>query len=104
MPDTPGPGSSRFQTPPPTDCGQQLFQAGGVEFAENPESRCPCVLLLDTSHSMHGERIQSLNQALPILREELLKDPKAQQSVELAIITFGGTPKVVQEFVTVDKF
>ena len=26
-----------------------------VEFAENPEPRCPCVLLLDTSGSMKEE-------------------------------------------------
>jgi uncharacterized protein with von Willebrand factor type A (vWA) domain len=28
-----------------------------VEFAENPEPRCPCVLLLDTSSSMRGAPI-----------------------------------------------
>jgi uncharacterized protein with von Willebrand factor type A (vWA) domain len=33
----------------------------GVEFAENPEPRCPCVLLLDTSNSMSGKRIDELN-------------------------------------------
>ena len=32
-----------------------------VEFAENPEPRCPCVLLLDTSASMTGTPIQALN-------------------------------------------
>ena len=35
-----------------------------VEFAENPEPRCPCVLLLDTSASMHGEPISALNEGL----------------------------------------
>ncbi len=30
-----------------------------VEFAENPEPRCPCVLLLDTSGSMQGAAIRS---------------------------------------------
>jgi uncharacterized protein with von Willebrand factor type A (vWA) domain len=33
-----------------------------VEFAENPEPRCPCVLLLDTSGSMQGAAINALNQ------------------------------------------
>ena len=32
-----------------------------VEFAENPEPRCPCVLLLDTSGSMQGAPIEALN-------------------------------------------
>jgi len=31
---------------------EQPFAA--AEFAENPEPRCPCVLLLDTSASMQG--------------------------------------------------
>ncbi|MCE3202317.1 hypothetical protein [Paenibacillus sonchi] len=31
-----------------------------VEFAENPEPRCPCILLLDTSYSMQGEGIKEL--------------------------------------------
>ncbi|MEI6428086.1 MAG: hypothetical protein WCO45_06800 [Pseudanabaena sp. ELA607] len=35
-----------------------------IEFAENPEPRCPCVLLLDTSGSMSGEKIAALNAGL----------------------------------------
>jgi len=30
---------------------------GSNEFADNPEPRCPCLLLLDTSHSMQGSPI-----------------------------------------------
>ena len=37
---------------------------GGVEFAENPEPRCPCLLLLDTSASMGGDKLVELNDAL----------------------------------------
>ena len=33
----------------------------GVEFAENSEPRCPCLLLLDTSGSMRGKPIDELN-------------------------------------------
>ncbi len=32
-----------------------------VGFADNPEPRCPCLLLLDTSGSMQGEAIAQLN-------------------------------------------
>ena len=32
-----------------------------AEFAENPEPRCPCLLLLDTSASMRGRPIAELN-------------------------------------------
>jgi len=85
------------------DWGEQLFQAG-LEFAENPEPRCPCVLLLDTSRSMDGHPISALNLGLQAFRDELLKDPLARQRVEIAIITFGGRVEVLQGFVTVDNF
>src|SRR5438046_7942748 len=88
------------------DWGEQLFLAG-LEFADNPEPRCPCVLLLDTSRSMAGPRIEALNEGLQVFRQELLKDLLARQRVEIAIVTFGGTPeevRVVQNFVTVDHF
>ncbi len=75
-----------------------------VEFADNPEPRCPCVLLLDTSGSMRGEPIQALAEGLAVFREELLKDSLARRRVEIAIVTFGGVVQVVQDFVTVDRF
>jgi uncharacterized protein YegL len=82
---------------------QQLLNEG-VEFAENPEPRCPCVLLLDTSGSMRNDPIRALTEGLTTFRTELLKDPLAKRRVELAIVTFGGDVRVVQEFVTVDNF
>jgi len=62
---------------------------GGVEFADNPEPRCPCVLLLDTSGSMGGAKIAELNKGLQTFAEELHSDAMASKRVELAIITFG---------------
>lgn len=75
-----------------------------VEFAENPEPRCPCVLLLDTSGSMQGERIEALNQGLLSLKDELVKNSLASRRVEVAIITFDSQVSVVQDFVTADQF
>src|SRR5262245_31317121 len=85
------------------DWGEQLFKAG-LEFADNPEPRCPCVLLLDTSKSMTGERIAALNQGLSAFKDELMKDPLARQRVEIAVVAFGGAVQVVQTFVTADSF
>ena len=48
-----------------------------VEFAENPEPRCPCVLLLDTSSSMRGARIAALNEGLRAFRDDLMQDALA---------------------------
>jgi uncharacterized protein YegL len=75
-----------------------------VEFAENPEPRCPCVLLLDTSGSMQGTPIDALNQGLQTFKEELTKNSLAARRVEVAIVTFDSQVNVVQDFVTADQF
>jgi len=75
-----------------------------VEFAENPEPRCPCILLLDVSTSMSGEKIKALNEGLQTFQTDLNKDDLAKKRVEVAIITFASSVEVVQEFVTADQF
>ncbi|MBW4663798.1 MAG: VWA domain-containing protein [Chroococcus sp. CMT-3BRIN-NPC107] len=75
-----------------------------VEFAENPEPRCPCVLLLDISGSMQGEAINALNEGLKTFKEELNRDNLAKKRVEVAILTFNSDVNVVQDFITADQF
>jgi len=75
-----------------------------VDFADNPEPRCPCILLLDVSGSMDGAPINALNDGLRIFRDELNKDDLAKKRVEVAIVTFESEVKVVQDFVTADQF
>lgn len=111
----------------------QLEYAGfaASEFADNPDPRVPCVLLLDTSASMNevvggfdhatGEtvmqdgqlynvvsggrtRIDTLNEGLVTLKEALAADLQASRRAEIAIVTFGGIVTTVQDFVTAENF
>jgi uncharacterized protein YegL len=61
----------------------------GTEFAENPEPRCACLLLLDNSMSMRGAPIAQLNEGLRVFRDELAEDQLASKRVEVGIVTFG---------------
>lgn len=75
-----------------------------VEFYENPEPRCACVLLLDTSGSMQGAPISALNEGLRAFKNDLIKDQLAKKRVEIAVVTFDSDVKVIQDFVTADQF
>lgn len=75
----------------------------GAEFAENPEPRCACLLLLDNSGSMSGRRIDELNAGLQAFRDELNADSLAAKRVEIGIVTFGPV-QVAAEFTSAQAF
>lgn len=80
---------------------QQPFES--ATFADNPEPRCPCLMLLDTSGSMSGLPINELNAGLKTFEEELKSDSLSSKRVEISIVTFGPV-QVVTDFVSAAHF
>lgn len=81
----------------------QQLSFSDIQFADNPEPRCPVVLVLDTSSSMSEVDIQQINSGIEVFREAILQDPIASLRVEIATISFGPI-KLVHDFVLVDEF
>jgi len=65
-----------------------------IEFMDNPEPRCPVVLLLDTAQTMAGQPMAELNAGLHAFDQALKGDSVASLRVELALITFGERVQV----------
>ena len=70
---------------------------------DNPEPRCPVVLLLDASYSMTGAPINQLNEGVHALYAALRDDDLASVRVDLSVISFGQSVSVLQDFATVSE-
>lgn len=76
---------------------------GTDNFADNPEPRCPCLLLLDVSGSMSGAPIDELNAGLAGFKNELSADTLSMKRVEVAVVSFGPV-NVENNFHTAPNF
>ena len=75
-----------------------------IEFADNPEPRCACVLVLDVSGSMNGVSLIALNAGLQQFATDVREDSLTARRVDLAVVTFGDTVNVVAEFGSAQHF
>lgn len=65
------------------------------------EGHLSCALLLDTSGSMSGNAIQSLNQAIRQFKQSVSEDSVAKNSVDVALVTFATDVSVISDFCAV---
>lgn len=68
---------------------------GGIDNAG--ESHLPCVVLADTSSSMEGAMAE-LNKGLVVLGEQIKEDNEARGKVEICVIQFDDTARIVKPF------
>jgi uncharacterized protein YegL len=69
-----------------------------IEIANPQQPHCATVLLLDTSGSMAGEKIDQLNQGIQFFLDDVNQDDLAAKRVDLALVTFGISVQVEQDF------
>lgn len=63
----------------------------------NYEQKSLCVLLLDTSHSMEGAKLESLQKGIEVFHDEISTDPTTKNRLEVAIIAYGSTVNILQQ-------
>ncbi|GHV02768.1 hypothetical protein FACS1894211_14840 [Clostridia bacterium] len=76
---------------------------GVPKVAAPNEPHLACVLLLDTSGSMDGEAIAGLNKAINEFKTKTSLDELAQKRVDIAIVEFNDSARVVQKFTPISR-
>lgn len=75
-----------------------------MDFGGGESRRLPIYLLLDTSGSMAGAPIEAVNQGVNLLRNELMNDPSAIETVYIAVITFDSQAQMVSPLTELMQF
>lgn len=76
---------------------------GPDSFGRGTKKRLPICFCLDASGSMHGERMQKLNEAMQIFVETIKQNSDAAASADVAVITFGGYIEIEKPFAQMSK-
>ncbi len=74
-----------------------------VETPSNYQEKCLCVLVLDVSGSMRGERIKALNEGLATFFADIRENYSLADALEIAIITFDDNVQNLIEPALVDN-
>ena len=69
-----------------------------LQMIENPESRIPCVIVIDTSGSMTGHPIDEVNAGVRRFAEEISTDELTALRADVAIIAFNQEHRVLVNF------
>lgn len=72
------------------------------DLENNPSSRVPVCLVLDTSGSMEGDAINELNEGVRMFYDAIRDDETALYSAEISIVTFGGQAQCEADFSTLE--
>ena len=87
-----------------------MFDGDVDDITAPNEQHLACVLLLDTSGSMNEKGsmdvspIDSLNKAINDFKELTAKDELAQKRVDIAVIEFNTTARIIQDFTPLPQF
>lgn len=73
------------------------------DLIENPTTRLPVCLCLDTSGSMSGGPIKELNKGVEYFFEAIKTDEIARYSVELAIVSFNSNVETISDFSSIER-
>lgn len=71
------------------------------DLVTNPSPRIPVCLVLDTSFSMDGAPIDTLNQAIGDFFNEIKSDIQTAASCEISIVSFNTTARIVSDFTSI---
>lgn len=74
-----------------------------LEFADNPEPRCPVLIIADCSGSMGGRPIDAMNRGVDDLYQAIVDDEIARNRVEVALLSFSTEARVERDFGTVGE-
>ena len=70
---------------------------------ENPTTRLPICLCLDTSGSMDGSPINELNKGVQYFFDAIKSDEITRYSVELAVVSFNSEAEIISDFSDIDR-